>query len=195
MDRRTRNLFQAELQRIEVYKKVLARAHYIVAQTKVDKILQLSPTGAAEELLQEAVLRTMKGERRWDPQTVPDLDIFLAGVMRSIASALFKKDATQRRHLAENTEQICDGSHSMSRASSNILEEKQKEERSKELEDALLSAAGDDDVLLLIVEALFDGLEKPRDIAADKGLRREQVYSGLRKLRKRLVSSRQKGSA
>ena len=73
--------FKNELPR--VYKQVLAGAVRIVRAKRrgVDSVL---PEGQeAADLVHEAVEKVLSGERQWDPVSVPDLQVYLTGVVRS----------------------------------------------------------------------------------------------------------------
>jgi hypothetical protein len=70
-----------------------ARWRYIVATGRC-------PSGsAAEELVQEAIVRVLDGRRSWHRDDTPELWRFLSGVMRSIVDEIVKKKRreTQRR--------------------------------------------------------------------------------------------------
>ena len=187
MDAKTRRRFVEELPK--VYRQVLAQAVFIARKTGCDVVGE-----AAEDLVQEAVLRTLSGDRNWDPERVPDLRWFLVQVIRSIASSYRKRGARRGSEFTEDIEPIPRGHLGLgANPSPKPDEESQWRQAVEELETELFEAAGDDEDLLKIVEEFFDGAEKPNDIAESLGWPPEKVYTTCRKLRRRLFKKGFKG--
>ncbi len=72
MDSKTRAKFDADLPR--VHAKLLAEALFLVQRTGWRG--ERDRNTAAQELVQEAVVRSLGGQRTWDPAKVPDLDFW-----------------------------------------------------------------------------------------------------------------------
>jgi hypothetical protein len=155
---------------------------------------------AAEELVHDAIDRTMTGERKWDPAKVPDVEVFLAGVMRSIVSAAAKSPDLRTRPLstvavvAEAGEAdeafpadkalgtLDDRDRGMKTPEEHLVEA----ERASELIDRALDAAGDDPNAAKVVEAAAAGCFKVAEFVEVTGLSTEQVYAATRKIRDRV---------
>lgn len=158
--------------------RLLAIAVNLVSYYRWSKDLTIAD--AAEELLQEAVFRTLDSKRNWDPDAVGVVP-FLAQVMKSKISddartaALHKKkealvaDELQRQTAADDALHIaalCDG-----------------------FAARVLRAADGDPTLEAVAVSLADGVWKPAVIAKETGLTEKQVYEAKRKLDRRMASS------
>lgn len=195
MDGKTRALFVNVLP--TVYPAVLARAVMLVRRRRWFAKRYGSEREAAEELAQDAVVRTMTGKRTWNPAKVPDLDYFLSGVMRSILSAARKSPTFLTEPLSTvPVAHDCDEGVSADEALGTLDDRargmKGPEEELLDAEsyslvvDRALDAAGDDASAAKVVDAVVDGCEKVAEIADTTGLTADQVYSATRKIRDRV---------
>ena len=152
---------------------------------------------AAEELSQEAVLRTLDGQRTWEPTKVLDLDYFLSGVMRSILSAAkkspaFLTDSLSTIALADDLDESTSGDGVLgvlddrARGVKNPEQHLVDEESYSEVLDRALEAAGDDASAEKVVNAVAEGCEKVAEIEQASGLSAKQVYAATRKIRARV---------
>jgi DNA-directed RNA polymerase specialized sigma24 family protein len=143
---------------------------------------------SAQDLVQEAVLRVVRGSRTWDPVRVPDLDFFLGGVMRSIVSDINKSPERLGTSLDSKIERTeWDASNDASYdAETSMISEQEANSRI----DAILSVAADDPILSKVVEAFLSGCGKAADVAQQTGLPATEVYVALKKLRRRLGKRR-----
>jgi hypothetical protein len=151
---------------------------------------------AAEELAYDAIDRTITGERKWEPAAVPDVEVFLAGVMRSIVSAAAKSPERRTDALstfagaasedeglpAEVAVGVIDGRAHMKTPEQHLGEA----ESVRELIDQALDAAGDDPNAEKVIEAAAAGCFKVDEFVEKTGLTTAQVYAATRKIRDRL---------
>jgi hypothetical protein len=150
---------------------------------------------AAEELAHDAIDRTMMGERKWEPAKVPDVEVFLAGVMRSIVSAAAKSPERHTEALstigmaaedeaspAEKALGTLDGRGHMKTPEQHLVEA----ESVRELIDLALDAAGDDPNAEKVIEAAEAGCFKVDEFVEETGLTQAQVYAATRKIRDRV---------
>lgn len=194
VDARTRRQFLDELPK--VYNRVLARALYFAADGRVAAALGGDRRQSAMDLVQEAVVRTLNGRRRWNPERVPDLERFLGETVRSIAHSYRKQGVRRGPSHDDDIKPEQRGRLGLGatpgRKPDEILTSK---EACEQLESDLLLAAGDDDELLSLIQELFDGAAKPREVAEALGWGLEKTYAVFRKLRRRLTSMRSRGVA
>lgn len=176
LDAETRERLLGDLPK--VYARVLARGVVFAKDPRVRAVVGGDTRTAAEELVQEAVVRTLRGERNWDPSRVPDLEHFLVQAVRSIADSCKKPGGRRADYseLAANPGNVASGPEDMVASKEEI----------EQLEASLFEAAGDDDELLVVVEGLLDGAEAPRDIAARRGWDMKKAEVVWRKLRRRM---------
>jgi hypothetical protein len=151
---------------------------------------------AAEELVHDAIDRTMTGERKWEPAKVPDVEVFLAGVMRSIVSAAAK--SPERRTEALSTIAIAaEDESSPADMALGTLDDRARGvktpeqhlaevESVRELIDLALDAAGDDPNGEKVIEAAEAGCFKVDEFVEATGLTKAQVYAATRKIRDRV---------
>jgi DNA-directed RNA polymerase specialized sigma24 family protein len=179
------------------YPAVLARAVTLVRRRRWFLKRYGSEKEAAEELAQDAVLRTMSGKRTWDPAKVPDLDYFLSGVMRSILSAARKSPTFLTRPLstvpvahdseeASSADEVLGTLDDRARGGEDPEEQLLDNESYSMVVDRALDAAGEDASAAKVVDAVVDGCEKVAEIANTTGLTAEQVYAATRKIRDRV---------
>lgn len=180
--------FKNELPR--VYKQVLAGAVRIVRAKRrgVDSVL---PEGQeAADLVHEAVEKVLSAERQWDPVSVPDLQVYLTGVVRSLASHL-ATGGSSREVTVDGVGQYIDHKDSPPPPPSaeTVLIEA---ERCDEIMSEAFAAAGDDSVLQKMLDAIMAGYVKADEIAEVSGLSLTDVYEGNRRLHRRMKAVEQK---
>lgn len=191
---KTRALFVQVLP--SVYPAVLTRAVMLVRRRPWFVKRYGSEKEAAEELAQDAVLRTMTGKRTWNPARVPDLDYFLGGVMRSILSAASKSPTFLTEPLSTVPVAQDAGEYTSADETLGTLDDRARGMKDPEMElldaescsmlvDRALDAAGDDASAAKVVGAVVDGCQKVAEIADATGLTAEKVYSATRKIRGR----------
>lgn len=136
-----------------------------------------------EDIAQHIILKTLNGERRYDPQKGP-LITWLEYQVRSVLSARVQS-ATNRREIdLPEDEEITDN-----RQSANpelVLIEKQNQEAVSHLVAQLYEAADNDTDLLRIVDAIEGGCEpKPRFLAEELNEDVKYIKNQLKRLRRR----------
>lgn len=174
---------------------VMARAIMLVKRHRWFAASYDSIEEAAEELAHDAIDRSMTGERKWEPAKVPDVEVFLAGVMRSIVSAAAKSPerhtealstiemaAEDGASLAETAVGTLDGRAHMKTPEQHLAEA----ESVRELIDLALDAAGDDPSAEKVIEAAEAGCFKVDEFVEKTGLTKTQVYAATRKIRDRV---------
>jgi DNA-directed RNA polymerase specialized sigma24 family protein len=177
-----------------VYKRVLARAVVFARNRRVQAFLGADSNAArvAEDLVQEAVMRTMSGERTWDPERV-DLEHFLVQAVRSIADS-YKHRGSLRAASYDDELGVPDcpdpAPPTQSPVPDGLLGRKQAISK---LENELIEAASDDDELLQLVEAMLSGEYLPRELEAALGWDNKKVNVVLKKLRRRMARLRGQG--
>jgi len=188
-----RELFVKEV--YGVYNHVLARGVMLVKRYPSYAHSRATITKAAEDLAQEAVVRTLSGERTRDPAKWPDIVIFMEQTMRSILCSEMKR--LKRQGIALDGAGV-DDEHPAD-AKLGLLDDRARGFRDPLLEmlgreecdqilEAVLDAAEDDPNVEKVANALMDGGPKPEDIAQETGLSVKQVYQVKRKLLRRLGS-------
>jgi len=174
---------------------VMARAIMLVKRHRWFAAGYDSVEKAAEELVHDAIDRTMTGERKWEPAKVPDVEVFLAGVMRSIVSAAGKSPERRTEALstiaiaaedeaspAEKASGDLDGRAHMKTPEQHLAEA----ESVRELIDLALDSAGDDPNVEKVIEAAEAGCFKVDEFVERTDLTTVQVYAATRKIRDRV---------
>lgn len=187
MDAKLRARFNTELP--QVYNRVLAEALLLIRRSRWRSGTKKTIQEQAQDLVEEAVFRTLDNKRIWDPSRVPDLHYFLKEVMRSIISA----ESTSRGSQTISLDAIEGGIENLAAASTGSYfrtpeENVADQEVFHQQLNQVFAAIGDDPLMTRIVEAVMNGCEKAAEIAEDAELRVEQVYEGMRKLRRRSVA-------
>jgi DNA-directed RNA polymerase specialized sigma24 family protein len=173
--------FRAEFAR--VHKRVLAYAVVIVRRKRWTHDGTGLPEGKeAVDLVHEAVELVLNGTRKWNPAKIPDLDVYLYGVMRSQASHLVTGGSSKETGEVEAIE--AGGALPMAPRPLTLAPDHGL--RCEALVKEAFDAAGTDPVCDKIIEAVLAGCEKAEDIAEEAKLSRDTVYEGLRRLRRRL---------
>ena len=122
-----------------------------------------------EDLLQEAILRSLTGERKWPYQLA--FRTFLIGAMRSIASSWAKRtplESVSEFEPFSNAESIIN-----SVAANALL-------------DAVTKQLGDDEIALRILDCMMTGMNGPH-IIEHLGLTPHQYQSAAKRIRRKAV--------
>jgi len=169
-----------------------------------------------QDLVQQAIKDTFEGRRHWPPidaetgKTRKDVSllVFLCNVISSNASHLLEKE---RKRLTVETPQPSDVDDNLDfgETSSDWLNAFTKESPVKhfeligdtaadrqviygELTDKIRNSVAGDAVLLHIIELLLQSPDlKPKEIAEQLGLSMPQMYTALKRLRRRLHGLRE----
>lgn len=131
--------------------------------------------------------RVLQGERRWDPVTVPSLEVFLIGVVRSLASHLVTGGSSRESGVEDAEQDLdCDFLHPRFAHPEALVGEA---EQCEAIMSEALAAADGDLVIEKMLGAIMEGAVKADEIAEDTGLTAAQVYEGNRRLRRRLQTA------
>lgn len=173
-----------------VYPRVVAYAILTVRRKRWSRNGTIPEGKEAEDLVHDAIRRVLDGRRHWEPDKVPDLELYLCGIVRSIAGDLARSPANRMDVLEETTKG--DKFETLPPAlvcTSTIESETTLIEENRELVDEIMAAASQDPVLEKIIQAAMDGSTKPREVSDATGLPVAQVYAGMKKIRRRLDSA------
>ncbi|ADO73729.1 sigma-70 family RNA polymerase sigma factor [Stigmatella aurantiaca] len=182
MDTKVRAKFMAEVPR--VHAQVLARVLILVRGTGF-RIRSMTPNEAARDLVQEAVMRALDGRRNWNPEQVPDLDVYLCETVRSIMNAEFRSSA-MNTYLYEEDSVELDKVQALAEKTTPEDEHLHREQIRRRV-DLILRATQNEKSLLALVEAIMDGCDKPTKVADQLGIPVEEVYNATRKLARRAL--------
>lgn len=151
-----------------------------------------------EDLVNQAIDKIISGQRQWDPDTNPDLFLFLRGIVDS-----------DLNHLAESEENRYVRSETVSVAGSDCDEEekeisvitsmptpnsdpeetlllREEETRCEEFFWNFYGSLDGKHLLQKIVECIWDDVEKPADIAEKLGVPVNDIYNARKQLQRRL---------
>ncbi|MCD4781159.1 MAG: hypothetical protein K8S27_11530 [Candidatus Omnitrophica bacterium] len=168
------------LLRYALYKIRYYKPHQVVGQ-------EILAGKTAEDYVMEAIIKVYQGERRWDPEHIPDLQYYLVGVLRSdlghhavslenrcvffienlpeYRQHAFLKDDADQEHLAED-----------------------------EFVAGFLAYIKDNPQLIECVKHILAGF-KPRQIAKQMNLSTSDIYNMRKVLRRRLQEYISKGDS
>ncbi len=169
---------------------MLARAVGIVRAKRRGGDCALPEGQGAADLVHEAVEKVLSGERQWDPVSVPDLHVFLTGVVRSLAFHLVT-GGSSRELAVDGVGQYIDHDDAPlpSPTAETLLIEA---ERCDEIMGEAFAEAGEDAVLQKMLDAIMAGYVKADEIAEASGLTLAEVYEGNRRLHRRMKVVEQK---
>lgn len=150
----------------------------------------------AHDIVQDAIHQLLSGERRWDPDTQPDLFAHLQSIIDSKLSALVEGRANRRLRSEtalttaarppEDAPSPLDAFASQRPDPEGIALQEEQERRSEDFLIELVLFLEGEPELQRIVEAIADGAEKPAEIAAAAGLGVKTVYNARKRLQRRL---------
>jgi len=127
----------------------------------------------AQDIVSEAICKTMTGERQWDPEKTPDPISYLASAIKSLVSA-HNKNNRNSEFLQELDAPGGDEIHVMRQASHSKAE-------SDEFFYGLLTECEDDEVCANMVD-LFDKGYKPGEVAEELKLSDQEIYAAKKRL-------------
>jgi len=131
-----------------------------------------------QDVVDKAIEMTLDGTRRWDWNRVPDLNVFLRGVIRSLLS---KKGVVGGAEARSHIEYI-DPTDPLSPEAEVLPEDGIADEEMAAMFDTLMNEVGDDRSLRDYVEAIRSGFSKPSEVAELMGVDVHVVYEHIRKL-------------
>lgn len=136
---------------------------------------QVAAGKMAEDFVMDAIVKVYKGQRQWDPQSMPDLLSYLFGVLRS-----------EIHHHSQSLENRC------FRFLDTLSEEKKKDsepsshtEKKDNFMEGFLNSIQDDPQLAQVALLVAQG-RKPREIATELHIQVNSVYNMRKVLRRRL---------
>ena len=156
----------------------------------------------AYDIVQDAIYQLLSGERRWDPDTQPDLFAHLQSIIDSKVSALVEGWANERlrsetalaieARLPKDTPSLLDAFASSRPDPEDIALLTEQERRSEEFLIGLTLFLEDEPELQRIVEAIVNGAEGPAEIAKDAGITPKAVYNARKRLQRKLDEFRKR---
>lgn len=190
VDTETRQRF---LKRVENHWGRLLEEGVWIAEQRGGKDLTADErVSRARDLVGEAVARVLAGRRPWKE----DLDFvaFMKGVMRSIASGEWKKSRRQDPIDAERENAAGNRSPKQQfAAETEAWEESLDQDDAERVAYEIVAAASGNEILEKVVNAfLLEDCDRPRHVAAKLGMTEKDVYNAVRKLRRRVLSTRKK---
>lgn len=139
------------------------------------------------DMAREAVRLVFEGERKWNPDTHPDLLRYLTGVVSSLISNLIT-GADHTRRVTGTAEGLFDLDTFEDTAPLNPLASAESDECVEELRAIVDGQTEDDEKLASIAMGLEDEM-RPAEIAEFLSIDVKEVYVLTRKLRRRLLSA------
>ena len=129
----------------------------------------------AEDFVMDAIVKVYKGQRQWDPDAMPDLLIYLLGVVRS-----------EIHHHSQSLENRClQFLDTLSPQRQKSAESAADQPVAEGFLDGFLQDIKDEPQLAKIASLAAAG-KKPRDIAAELHIHVTSVYNARKVLRRRL---------
>jgi DNA-directed RNA polymerase specialized sigma24 family protein len=161
--------------------------------------LELAEGKTPEDVVQEVIVKTLSGDRRWDPDKGP-LVPWLKDQVRSILDALAKSAAHRYEITIPDGEEEEGSSDRIEYRASKIdilatvgssgpeelvLEMEAREHKEQEV-GALFQAVSGESELEEVLEAIMDGCEpKPQALAAKLGVPVKEINNRVKRLRRR----------
>lgn len=158
-----------------------------------------------DSIVSKALTKVLTGERRWNPQTAPDLQKYLMGVIDSLLSHLAQhQDNTTLRAVPRRDARPDDGSEALLRPAPGVTDWHQEPQDPESVllqheqtayEDRvlqhLLDVSQDDPLVTQIIQAMWDGHDKPSEVATALGLPVSDVYNAIKRLDRKMMRVRQ----
>lgn len=134
-----------------------------------------------EDIVGEAIKLVWNKERKWNPDKYPDLLIYLKTVIKSIISHLFEtSEYSEVSKAADIGDDITvPDTGELNDPESVVI----SNDQINSLKRKILDHTDGDDDLTKIVNAIFEGFEKSREISEYTGIDIEKVYKKREKLR------------
>lgn len=143
----------------------------------------------AHDIVYDSIKKVIEGKRQWDPDRGSLLNFLMFSVIRSDISHLYKSDyydATQRLSIPQDDGDMNpisrnDVNNNIDRDGSaapdkNILD--------NEMRDSIFKAVEGDDELSDIVLCMYEGIDKPEDIANQLNVDVKVIYNARKRLRR-----------
>jgi len=169
----------------EFYVQFLVARVELLAQNKIwnrGDFQLLAGGWAPEDVAHHILLKTLSGERRYDPSKGL-LTTWLGDQVRSVLSARVQSEANRHERDLPEDKIVDDGLFGNPEA---VLIEKQNQEAVSHLVDQLYEAADNDPELLRMVDAIMDGCEpKPRFLAEELNEDVQYIKNLLKRLKRR----------
>lgn len=148
----------------------------------------------AEDVVSDTITKIYAGERRWDPQKIPDLTDFLFMVIKSEIRNLIKDpenrdtiegDAPVSLIEGESRTFISEALSSLSYPNQQLLE-KECEEMADDFLTGFLEYIEDDKELTAIMQCVLDGKTKKQEIAEALGLDVDVIYNAWKRMQRKV---------
>jgi hypothetical protein len=154
-----------------------------------------------DSIVSKAFTKVLTGERRWNPQTAPDFQKYLMGVIDSLLNHLAQhKDnttlrAVPRRHDGSDAPLspapgASDWHQEPQDPESVLLHHEQTAYEDRVLQ-YLLDVSEDDPLVTQIIQAMRNGHDKPGDVATALGMSVSDVYNAMKRLDRKMMRVRQ----
>lgn len=152
-------------------------------------------------VVSKAIEKLYKGERDWNPETEPNLEKYLQGVIDSLLNhlatsqenliltappdsasyetAIWEHGSPNRDPAADWLVKACDSPEA-------ALIQREKTTIEDYALELLLEECDEDVVLMLVLEAMMDGCDKAAEISAGKGISIKDVYNATKRLDRKL---------
>lgn len=154
-----------------------------------------------DSIVSKALTKVLTGERRWNPQTAPDLPNYLMGVIDSLLNHLAQhKDNTALRAVPRQP----DGSdaplspalgatdwHPESLDPESVLLQHEQTAYEDRILQHLLDVSQDDPLVTQIILAMRDGHDKPGEVATALGIPVSEIYNAMKRLDRKMICVRQ----
>ena len=168
---------------------------------------QILPRGnTLEDIVQQVILKTIEGRRKWDPAKGP-LVPWLKDQIKSEIDALAKsaphnreipfpegEEGEERQDLQDKVEQRAVESGVLGRtrpqSPESIVLEREEAERTAEKVNAIFQAVEGEPELEEVLDAILAGCVRPRDLAEELDVPIREIYNRLRRLRRRASAIR-----
>jgi hypothetical protein len=162
----------------------------------------------AESVVSKAIEKVFSGKRKWNPDTSPSLEKYLMDVIDSLLNQLVnshdnvKFEFIPDRHdedgnalPEEQPDQPEASAEWLSRPPLTPEQEMLVQEKNRRDEDvlgALIADCESDPLLKRVLEAMFDGYEKPASIAERVGCTPGEIYGASKRLDTKIASLRRR---
>jgi hypothetical protein len=154
-----------------------------------------------DSIVSKALTKVLTGERRWNPQTAPDLQKYLMGVIDSLLNHLAQhKDNTALRAVPRQP----DGSdaplspapgatdwHPEPQDPESVLLQHEQTAYEDRILQHLLDVSQDDPLVTQIIQAMRDGHDKPGEVATALGIPVSEIYNAMKRLDRKMICVRQ----
>ncbi len=151
-----------------------------------------------QDLVSEAIEKVLTGQRKWDPDTNPDLFLLLRSVVDSDINHL--KDCWENGAIRSESTTIVRGSDGSGEHETSVFDktpcplatpeqevfQKEEEARCEAFFWGFYETLSEKPTLQQIVECIYDDTPKPADIAQRLGVPVNDIYNAKKQLSRRL---------